>query len=348
MDVAAEFEWYADWVTDLSPLYRRLALGVATDEALLDIATTAEDGQPAPQLFLAAVHDRLLSGADHPLREFYPTCTADAIDPDETDPVPAFREFCRANERRLRGTVSTRLVQTNAVGRSAVLLPSFTAIARRASTSPLALVEIGASAGLNLRWDRYRYEYHGAGVYGTPSSPVLIESDVRGDVEPPLPDTPPPAGFRAGLDRNPLDVTDGADARWLKALVIPDQQRRHDRLDAAIRTATTDPPRLVTGDVLAVLPELLAEVPPEQELCVFSTHTLYQLGERTVAELASMLTDYSTRRPIHWLASDVASASEAPGYRYTRLRDGVSTEARLAEYQAYGEWIRWLDRAASG
>lgn len=350
MDTAGEFEWYADWVADRSPLYERLARGVADDPALLDIAAEARDAQPAPQLLLGAVHAHLLDGNCASLAAFYPTCTDDPTDPAEADPFPSFRACCLDNEADLREVVASRRVQTNAVGRSAVLLPAFERV-RRIADDPLVLVEIGASAGLNLYWDRYRYEYDETDVCGDPDSPVRIETDVRGDYSPPLPETPPAVRDRVGVDLNPLDVTDEGDSRWLRSLVIPGQRRRHERLAAAIGVAYDDPPELVTGDALDVLPEVLRGVPADATCCVFSTHTLYQFEEADVRELRRLLGEFGRERPLHWVSGDPFADADAPTVRHVRFADGAAEETRLATYESYGAWIRWLaakhDRADS-
>jgi hypothetical protein len=116
MDIAEAFEWYADWAGNVSPLYERLAQGVTDDSALLDIAAEASADQPPPQLLLGAVHMLLLRGYDHPVANFYPTCTET---PANGDSFPHFRDFCLANENKLREIVASRRVQTNEIGRSA-------------------------------------------------------------------------------------------------------------------------------------------------------------------------------------------------------------------------------------
>lgn len=344
-DISEEFEWYADWAADVSPLYERLARGVADAPRLLDIAGEAPDGQPPPQLLLGAVHALLLRGVDHPLARFYPTCTDAPAAPGETDPFPSFRSFCLEYETEIREIVASRRVQTNEVGRSAVLLPAFERVARRVGRAPLALVEIGASAGLNLCWDRYRYEYDGYGAYGRLDSPVTIESTVRGDRTPPLPDRLPDVTHRVGNDLNPLDVTDAEDADWLRALVIPDQQERHERLAAAIDLVREAPPELVAGDARETLDALVARAPEEASVCVFSTMTLYQLEADGVAEIRKELVEASRTRPLHWLSGDPFADGEFPTYRHVELDDGIVSETHIAEYESYGEWIRWLDTA---
>lgn len=339
-EVREEFEWFADWADGVSPLYTRLASAVTANDALLDIAAEAPAGQPPPNLLFGAVHARLLDDADHTLAEFYRTCTDDPLDPTTTDPAPAFREFCLANEPELRETVGTRRVQTNEVGRSAVLFPAFNHVARR-TESPLALIEVGTSAGLNLYWDRFRYEYDGHGPYGDPDSPVRIDSSVRGTTVPPVGDSMPTVAHRVGIDVNPLDVTDERDARWLRALVIPDQYERFERLDAAIGLASREPPALVDGDALDVLPELFEEIPRERDVCVFSTLVLYQFAEEDIERLRERLAAEAEHRTVHWLSNDPTAAETPPTYRYASF-EGAFETTRLAEYKAHGEWVRWV------
>src|SRR5262245_55878285 len=141
-----------------APLYDRLARGIADDPELLTIAAHTRSGQQAPLLLLAAVHSLLLSGANHALSAFYPCVTHGAAVP-PGDPLPAFRAFCRDYRDALLELVSTGLVQTNEPRRCTVLLPAFAAVAHLAGGRPLALIEVGASAGLNLLFDRYGYDY---------------------------------------------------------------------------------------------------------------------------------------------------------------------------------------------
>ncbi|PSP89599.1 DUF2332 domain-containing protein [Halobacteriales archaeon QS_4_69_34] len=375
MGLAEEFRNYAAWAEGATPLYARLARDTADDPALLDLAAGAPAGQPAPQLLLAAVHSLLLASSEHPLAEHYPTCADGSTDerrtaecsttndastrgPATVDPFPTFREFCLERGDAIREIVGTRRVQTNAVGRSAVLLPAFEHVvheARRASGrgaaspraresggEPLALVEIGTSAGLNLYWDRFRYEYAGRGRYGDPGSPVRIESAVRGDADPPLPDPTPSVTSRLGIDRHPLDATDPDDRCWLRALVPPDHAERHERLAAALELVAEDPPALVAGDALDVLPSVLDDAPANAALCVFSTLTLYQLGEAKIERLRDLLAAHSHERTVHWLSGDPSVDTDAPAYRHVVLSNGKATEIRLAAFEAYGRWIEWL------
>jgi len=346
-DLVEQFEWYADWASDVSPLYHRLAQATAGEPELLDIAAETPAGQPGPNSMFAAVHSLLLAGADHSLARFYPTCGGERIDELDADPVPEFRAFCRARERRLREVVATRRVQTNAVGRSALLVPAFEHVARSVGTRSLALIEVGSSAGRNLFWDRYGYAFdhelrEAVETVGDPDADVRIDAAVRGDGDPPLPTDVPSVPYRAGVDLNPLDVTDPADARWLRALIPPEQRDRHRRLDAAIEAAGEDRPRVIEGDAVEALPELVADA-PDAPLVVFSTYVLYQFDDDTLAALRETLTKCSRKRPVYWLSNDPDGPDGPAYYRLVAFEDGEEVEReRLAEFEAHGDWLRWL------
>jgi hypothetical protein len=349
---AEEFVEYGDWASEQSRLYERLSHRVATDDRLLALTEAIPDTQPAPNALFGAVHDLLLAGADGALADFYGTVTDDPADPDERDPFPAFRAFCLANEGAIRNRLTSRLVQTNAVGRSALLYPAFARIVEE-DGGPLALVELGSSAGLNLLFDRYRYEYAGAPdgeagddategtrVVGDPDSPVRITSDVR-EGAPPVPERPPAVASRVGVDLNPVDPTDHEARRWLRALVVPNDRERHERLAPALEMAAADPPRIVEGDAVERVPDLIAEAPADATLVVYSTLVLYQLPDEAVDRLRATRAAASEGRPVHWLSCDPEVAVTDPTYRHVRFAGGEARDHRLARFDAYGSWLRW-------
>ena len=170
-------------------------------------------------------------------------------------------------ERRaeVEAVMFARRTQTNEPARCAVLLPLLAALPQ-----PLALLEAGASAGLCLLGDRYRYDYDGHRL-GEGAAPVL-RCRVDGDV--PLPPALPEVVWRAGLDLNPLDVTDPDQVRWLELLVWPGQEHRLEVLRAALDLARADPPRVVQGDLTTDLPTLAAEAPRDATLVIFHTAVL--------------------------------------------------------------------------
>jgi len=337
-DLQTQFRDLATWAEDSSPLYAHLCREAADDPAVLDLAATAPEGRQAPHLLLAAVHYLLDRNPDHRLAEYYPSITRAARAPDD-ECFPAFREFCLDRADDIRPLLRNRRTQTNAVRRSAVLYPAVTAVAR-AADGPLALVELGPSAGLNLLFDHYRYDYDGR-VVGNGDSPVTIESSVRrGD--PPLPETPPAIRSRVGLDRNPLDVTDEADRDWLRALVWPEHEERRAVLDSALSVARDDPPELIAGDMLDDLPAVLDGIPEDVPVCVVNTLVLYQVPAELSEALTASLEDLMADRPLHWLTGrrDL-SGGESVGLDWKRqIGDGIET-THLADYEPHGAWLSW-------
>src|SRR5262245_35541342 len=272
--LAQRFVRFADQECgDYAPLSDRLARGIACDPELLTLAAHTRSGQPGPILLLAAVHYLLLCGADHALGAFYPSVASLAAVP-PGDPMPAFRAFCRDHRAALIELVSAGLVQTNEPRRCTVLLPAFATVTRLAGGTPLALIEIGASAGLNLLFDRYGYDYGAGRSAGAPEAPVRFTCELRGAVWPPIPAELPPVAARVGIDPRPIHADDSQATRWLRALVWPEHPERAVRLQQGLTLAQREPPALIAGDALAVLPQAVAEAPTDATLCVFHIATL--------------------------------------------------------------------------
>lgn len=267
-------ESYADFgireARGVSPAYERLALAVAADEEILALAATLPPGKRQPNLLFAVV--RLLGG---PVAE-----------------PAAFRDYVRAHWPTISAEVSTRITQTNEAGRCALLLPVLAALPQ-----PLALLEVGASAGLCLYPDRYGYRY-GDRVLGA-GEPVLECSMVGAGP----PSSVPQVVWRAGLDVNPLDVGDPADVAWLDALIWPEHAHRRARLRAAAAVAAADPPLLIRGDLLEDLPALAARAPDGATLVVFHSSVLYHVSAARRADFVDLVRGL----PGHWVSI------EAPG-----------------------------------
>ncbi len=157
-----------------------------------------------------------------------------------------------------------RRTQTNEVGRLATLTPVLAQVAGEAHR-PLALVEVGASAGLCLYPDRYDYEWHPAGRLAGSGGPTL-HCATTGAV--PVPARHPDVTWRGGVDLNPVDPTDGDAAEWLEILVWPEQEERRERLRAAIDVARVEPPLLDRGDLLEQLPSLVRRAAPHGQVVV--------------------------------------------------------------------------------
>jgi hypothetical protein len=165
-----------------APLYAAIGAGIAEDSELLAIAANATPGQSHPDLMLAAAHYLLARADGHPLARFYPTLTAAPAPAARS--FPLFRRFCLERRDQLTGIISARLVQTNEVRRCCYLLPAIILAGQLAGT-PIALIEAGTSAGLDLGIDRYAYDYGTGRILGNQRSPLTLPCRLRGKIQPP-------------------------------------------------------------------------------------------------------------------------------------------------------------------
>ncbi len=335
--LAARFTAFAAETDGSSPLYRRLSLAIAENDAILDLAARAMPGQLQPNMLFGAVQLLLAQDLAHPLAAFYPSLTAAPID---GDPSPAFAAFCAEHSAALGAIIAARRVQTNEVRRSGLLLPAFGLVSAEAGL-PLALIEIGSSAGLNLRWDTYGYRY-GERRVGAASAPVQLSVAPRSPV--PLPDTMPAVDWRVGVDLAPVDTADGAAVAWLRALIWPEHAERFALLDAAIAELRRDPPRIIAGDALALLPGLLAEAPAGAARCVYDTFTVNQLTPGGRAELERQIAAASLDAPV-WRIHLGWESGAAPELSLTRYAAGAQHRRALARCDPHGAWIAWRDLA---
>ena len=257
MNAAEDFEktvnWYRWFAEHEAPgrsaLFEGWALGVADDAEVLE--RLAELPRPKRQPNLLFACSRLVGCPLAPYAEW--------------------REWLLANwpavstEMRVRGT------QTNEPRRCAVLLPVLAQI-----EGPIALLEVGASAGLCLYPDRYSYSYDGQRLDPADGpSTVLLECATTGN--PPIPTALPEIVWRAGIDLNPLDLTDHDDVNWLETLIWPEQHERLARIHAAIEIVRADPPRIIRGDAIDDLPPLVAVAPPDATLVIVSSAAIVYL-----------------------------------------------------------------------
>ena len=199
---------------------------------------------------------------------------------------------------------------------------------------PLALLEVGASAGLCLLPDRYGYRY-GEHVVG--EGPPLIDCRLVGDVTPPLPAALPEVAWRKGIDLEPLDVRDPDHERWLESLVWPGQTTRERHLREALALAREDPPEVVAGDLTELLEDVAAEAPRDATLVVFHTAVLSYL---TVEQRIDV--GVASRR---WARR--GSPARHPGSWASRHARGRSWSAGTSCWSSTGRmrWPAWVPTA---
>jgi len=328
-----------------SPLYRRLSRTVAATDRLLGLACLGRPGQYPTFLFFGAVHQLLLAGADHPLAKFYPSVTGDAARPPDSGAGHALVSFCAQFEAELAATIGTRLVQTNHVQRSFGLRLGLSMIAAEVHGAA-HLIEVGASAGLNLRFDRYGYHIGGR-EYGDLSSPVQVEVESYGRARLPDLDALPGIASVLGVDLHPVDVTDPAERAWLEALVWPENHRQRALLGAALELAAADPPPMLAGDAIDVLPGIGVALPAGEPRVVFHCATRMHVPENRREAFDAAIACLGETGPLWWL-----SVEDAPGVdcrpRPTRLgpilglrRPGAVAEP-IAVVDGHLEWIEML------
>jgi hypothetical protein len=231
-----------------SPLYEAFARGVSGDRDTIDFLLTLPPAKRQPNLLFAAV--RHLSGT--------PANWAD------------FRTRLLADPEAVRSIMLRHATQTNEPARCATLLPILARLPQ-----PLALIEVGASAGLCLLPDFYAYDYGDRIVRpkDTGFEPPVFRCDVN--AASPAPAGVPRVVWRAGLDLNPLDVCDPAQAAWLETLVWPEQTDRLRNLRAAMTIAAAVRPLVVRGSLLGDdLPRLCREAPAQATLVIFHSAVL--------------------------------------------------------------------------
>jgi hypothetical protein len=291
---------------DVSPAYERLAYHVASDADLLGRLAALPAPKRQPNLLFAVV--RLLGGP-------------------VTEPA-AFRAFALANWPQIAAQMLVRATQTNEVGRCAALLPVLAALPQ-----PLALIDVGASAGLCLFPDRYAYRYGsrtvGAGV-------PLLDCTTTGFT---APARLPRVVWRAGLDLNPLDVTDPDDVAWLDALIWPEHTHRRDRLRQAVEVARADPPHLVRGDAVTDLPALVAQAPAGATVVVYHTSMVYQLPD------PQAFVDVIRSLPARWVAVEdpTLTGADLPAPPSDALHNVLSLDGEpLAWVRGHGQSLDWF------
>lgn len=329
---------------------RRLGSGLYAD-LLLRAAEDAEAGGPVAEVLrgheddpaesmlalrlMGAVHRRVLEGRLPRLEPYYLDSGASPADttaktgtPPPGQPWPAFRRALVEDAVKIRALLD-RPVQTNEVGRCAALLPGFLAIAEKTGL-PLRLLEVGASAGLNLRWDRYRYEA-GRFAWGDPDSPVRLRFELAGEAPPPLEVA---VAARSGCDSSPVDAGSDEGRLTLLAYLWPDQPNRLRRVRAALDLAADVPVEMEEAGAAAWVDRELTERTEGLATVVFHSIVMLYLPEEERLEFERTLEDAGRRAdaaaPLAWLRMEADGELAA-----VRLRTWPGGEDRLLARAGY-------------
>jgi len=309
----AEFEAHG-----ISAIYEEWALGVASDEHVQSRIETLPRQKWQPNLVFASArwHGAPLSGYSD------------------------FREWLLHHWDEVAATAMARFTQTNEAGRCGVLLPELMRI-----EGPVALLEVGASAGMCLYPDRYSYRYRTpAGVHridpSAGQSSVVLDCEVLNEGA--LPAELPDVVWRAGIDLTPIDVTDADSLSWLETLVWPEQTERRARLRAAAEIVAADPPMLAAGDLNRELERVAGQAPSNATLVIFHSAVLAYLSDderdafvRQVKSLDAVWLSNESAGVLPEVRAQLPADIDARG-SFILSRDGKPTALAGAHGQWYG------------
>ena len=343
-DIAEHFEKQAQACDRMgSPFTARLCrllpdlldAGTRTGQRVLSWAGDPRADALALRL-CGGLHALVLSGDDDALAAVYPP---NAVS-DAALGAGAGSAIAR-HDARLAANLDSA-PQTNEIGRSAMLLPGFLAIARETGL-PLDLYEIGSSAGLNLLFDRFHYRYGDAG-WGNEDASVGLAPEMRGNA-------PALGGAlniirRRGSDIAPIDVAKPEERLRLTSYVWADQTARLDRLAAAIGIAARQPFELDKADAADFVDQALATRRPDAVLVLFHSIMWQYLPMATRQRIEQALTTAGATAgidgggPIAWLRMEPSDANNPYAVvQLTLWPDGATRE--LARCDFHGRWIEW-------
>ena len=209
------------------------------------------------------------------------------------------REALLGDDGTIRGTILSRATQTNEVGRLATLLPAFAVLA---GGEPLALLEAGASAGLNLFPDRWGYTWTGSDAVVEIGPEPRLRCAVTGPA--PLPAALPVVAWRGGIDLNPLDVHDDDAMAWLETLVWPEDEPRRVQLRRAVDVARLDPPRVERGNLLTGLADLVTEAARHALVVVFHSAVAAYLTDEDRLRFDDLMRGLVADGACHWVSNE--------------------------------------------
>ncbi len=288
---------------ETSPLYARVAVALSESGEALRAIEAAPARKRHPTVILAALHDLALAGRAPELAAAYAAADGDAA-------ADAAIDTLRRMTDSVAAIASRRQPRTGETGRCAVLYPAIAEAARRVGADAVGLIDVGCSAGLNLNVDRVGITYSNGQTLGDQSSPVQQSASIVGDR--PVPNRAiPEVVARVGIDPEPVDVTDANDARWLRACLPPDQPDRAAALEAEIALAATDPPVLLPGDAVDVLPDAIARVPAHALPVVTTTWALSRFPLETRLRFLHRLDEAATDRPVAWVSAEGVGVAPA-------------------------------------
>lgn len=284
-------------------------------------------GHSLPLRLAGGLHAlRLLERAD--LATVYPP-----HEPTEDALWACISEAIRSEDAFLQDWLD-RPPQTNELRRASVLKGIGHWLADRFGL-PLHILELGASAGLNLNWDRFAMSAGGM-TFGPTDSPVHLAPDWRGNLPP---QAKPNVQARAGVDLTPLSPE--ADQLRLMAYLWPDQPDRLDRMRAALTLPQTP---VDAGDAADWITAKLA-LPPSPGTCRLIYHTvawqyfpqMVQSSARGAIEAAGLAAGDTT--PLAWFGMEADGSTPGAGLRLHLWPGDHVLDVGRCDF--HGRWVDW-------
>lgn len=312
---------------------QRLAPGGAVSDTILDWpGDPSSKADSVPLRIAGCLHALVLEGKDAALAATYPPNVAD----DEALWTTIFEALDTHSAFLLERLKSAP--QTNEVRRSGALLPGFLTISALFG-KPLVLSEVGASAGLNLQWDRYRYLI-GNRQWGDAASAVSIQPDWHGEA--------PPAGDvkvleRAACDLNPLDAANPDDRMRMLSYIWADQTDRITRTRGALDVAARNQLRVEKADAVDWLKLRLDKSFPGSTHVIFHTiawqylpKALQEQGEQLITESGQHATHDA---PLARLSLEADGGHDGASLTLQIWPTGQKQQIGRADF--HGRWVKW-------
>ncbi len=233
--------------------------------------------------------------------------------------------------------LKTRLVQTNEVRRCAYLYPAFCTVYEKVQ-KPLALIEIGTSAGLQLLWDKYSYSYGLNDIFGNEGSRHNITAKITGENTPILHSTPPPVSRRIGIDLNTINLNNDEEKLWLKTLIWTEHKERLSMFENAASYIKEYPLDLVEGDGISLLPEYAENIPEDSVICIFHTHVANQIPLEMKKHLLKIIETIGKKRDVFHIYNNIQDRCLHLDY----YLDGIESQNTIAETDGHGRWFKWF------
>jgi len=329
------FEDFIKEVKNNSTLYEELSRRIQNDEYILALCENVRPGQPVPNMLFASVQYLLLSGAQHNLKEYYPSIVSNAKEPD--DAFPEFKDFCKSYEKEIIELLKSRLVQTNEVRRCTYLYPVFCEIYKQVKR-PLALIEIGPSLGLNLLWDQYAYNFGTGEIFGNKESKLVLSTEMRSEL-PELLLTSPPVAERIGIDLNVVDLE--RDELWMRALIWPENVERVSLFEKAVDILRTRKIKFIQGDGSQIIEKIVETISNESVVCIFHTFVANQMPEESKLTLEKKFKEIGQTRDVFHIYNNMWDHY----LHIDSVIDGELNCRTVAKTNPHGKWMIWKVRS---